>query len=62
MIALADALTEWMAVGATGEGEGAFRPLVQLAGGQLPGSAQVSRAASREPGTRLSDRVPAAPL
>jgi len=57
VIALADALTEWMAAGATGDGEGAFQPQVQLFGGWLPGSAQVSNAASREPATRLGDRV-----
>ena len=48
VIALADALTEWMAAGATSEGEGAFQPSVRLFAGQLPGSAQVSRAASLE--------------
>jgi len=57
VIALADAMTEWMALGATREGEGAFQPAVQLFGGWLPGSAQVSSIASREPGTRLSERI-----
>jgi hypothetical protein len=57
VIALADAMTEWMAVGATREGEGAFRPSVQLFGGWLPGSAQVSSTASLEPGIRLSERM-----
>jgi hypothetical protein len=57
VIALADAMTEWMAVGATREGERAFQPSVQLFGGWLPGSAQVSSTASLEPGTRLSERI-----
>jgi len=57
VIALADAMTDWMAVGATREGEAVFRPSVQLFGGWLPGSAQVSTTASREPGTRLSERI-----
>jgi uncharacterized membrane protein YccC len=57
VIALADAITEWMALGATGEGRGAFQPSVELFGGWLPGSATVSNAASLEPGIRLGDRV-----
>jgi uncharacterized membrane protein YccC len=57
VIALADAMTEWMAVGATDDGKGAFQPSVQLFGGWLPGSAQVSNAASLEPGTRRGDRI-----
>jgi uncharacterized membrane protein YgaE (UPF0421/DUF939 family) len=57
VIILADAITEWMAAGATGEGQGAFQPSVQLFGGWLPGSAQVSNDASLEPGMRLSERV-----
>ncbi len=57
VIALADALTEWMALGATTKGEGAFHPSVQLFGGWLPGSAQVSSTASLESGTRLSERI-----
>jgi len=57
VIALADAMIEWMAIGATREGEGAFQPSAQLFGGWLPGSAQVSTTASREPGTRLSERI-----
>ena len=57
VIALADAITEWMAAGATGEGRGAFQPSVQLFGGWLPGSAQVSNDASLEPGTRPGDRI-----
>jgi hypothetical protein len=57
VIALADAMTEWMALGATKEGEAAFQPSVQLFGGWLPGSNQVSTTASLEPGTRLSERI-----
>jgi Fusaric acid resistance protein-like len=57
VIALADALAEWVAAGATADGESTFRSPAQLAGGWLPGSAGVSNAASREPGTRLGDRV-----
>ena len=57
VIALADAMTEWMALGATREGERAFQPSVQLFGGWLPGSAQVSGTASLEPGTRRSERI-----
>ena len=54
VIALADAITEWMAAG---EGQDAFQPSVQLFGGWLPGSAMVSNAASLEPGTRRGDRL-----
>jgi uncharacterized membrane protein YccC len=50
VIGLADAMGEWMALGTTDEGQGAFRPSVQLFGGWLPGSADVSIAASMEPG------------
>jgi uncharacterized membrane protein YccC len=57
VIALADAMTEWIAAGATSEGRGAFQPSVQLFSGWLPGSAQVSNDASLEPGMRLSERV-----
>jgi uncharacterized membrane protein YgaE (UPF0421/DUF939 family) len=57
VIDLADAITEWEAVGATKEGEAAFQPQVQLIGGWLPGSAMVSNAASLERGTRLVDRI-----
>jgi uncharacterized membrane protein YgaE (UPF0421/DUF939 family) len=61
VIALADAITGWLALGMMGEAEGAFKPSVQLHGGWLPGSAHVSGAASREPGTRLGDRIRLAP-
>jgi uncharacterized membrane protein YgaE (UPF0421/DUF939 family) len=57
VIALADAMAEWMALGETREGERAFQPAAQLFGGWLPGSAQVSTTASLEPGTRLSERI-----
>jgi uncharacterized membrane protein YccC len=57
VIDLADAITEWVAVGATREGEDAFQPSVQLFGGWLPGSAVVSNAASLEQGTRLAGRI-----
>jgi hypothetical protein len=46
----ADAMSEWMAVGATDEGKDAFEPSVMLFGGWLPGSAQVSNTASLESG------------
>jgi uncharacterized membrane protein YgaE (UPF0421/DUF939 family) len=57
VIALADAITEWMALGATGAGQSAFQPSVQLFGGWLPGSAQVSNDASLEPDSRRGDRI-----
>jgi uncharacterized membrane protein YgaE (UPF0421/DUF939 family) len=55
--ALADAMTEWMAAGATDDGKEAFQPSVQLFGGWLPGSAMVSNAASLETGGRPGDRI-----
>jgi uncharacterized membrane protein YccC len=61
VIALADAMTEWMAAGATDDGKGTFQPSVQLIGGWLPGSSQVSNAASLEadgrPGGQPGDRI-----
>ena len=60
MIALADAGSEWLALGATDDKTG-FQPAVTLLGGWLPGSAQVSAAASSEGGTRWADRVRLAP-
>jgi hypothetical protein len=57
VIALADAMTDWMAAGATAAGTGTFRPSVQLFDGWLPGSAVVSNLASREPGASRADRV-----
>ncbi len=57
VLALADALTEWTAASATGDGEDAFRPPVRLLGGQLPGSAQVSGTASVESGPWPRSRI-----
>jgi uncharacterized membrane protein YgaE (UPF0421/DUF939 family) len=60
---LADALDEWMAVGAEAraEDETVFTPAVALAGGWLPGSALVSARASGTPGSRWHERVALAP-
>jgi uncharacterized membrane protein YgaE (UPF0421/DUF939 family) len=57
VIALADAMTDWVSLGATDEGKGTFQPSVNLFGGYLPGSSQVSAMASAEPGTRRGDRI-----
>jgi uncharacterized membrane protein YgaE (UPF0421/DUF939 family) len=57
VIALADAMTEWTAAGATDDGQDAFLPSVQLVGGWLPGSTQVSSSASLEPGIRTGERI-----
>jgi hypothetical protein len=65
VIALADAMTDWMALGTVGNGPNTtqsagheqFQSSVRLLGGWLPGSAKVSNTASLEPGTRLADRV-----
>ena len=58
VIALADAITEWMATSGVGDGGGdSFQPAVRLFGGWLPGSAGVSSAASLEPGRRPGNRV-----
>ncbi|HEY2563496.1 MAG TPA: FUSC family protein [Acidimicrobiales bacterium] len=61
VIALADAGTEWLALGATDAGKGVFQPAVMLFGGWLPGSAQVSAAASTERGAHWADRIRLAP-
>jgi hypothetical protein len=61
VIALVDAITQWMDPGAADENEGAFKPSVRLYGGWLPGSAQVSGAASRQSGIRWWDRARLAP-
>jgi uncharacterized membrane protein YccC len=61
VIAMADAGTEWMALGATDAGKGVFQPAVMLFGGWLPGSAQVSAAASTERGAHWADRIRLAP-
>jgi uncharacterized membrane protein YgaE (UPF0421/DUF939 family) len=57
VIALADAMTDWISLGTTDEGKGTFQPSVNLFGGWLPGSSQVSATASAEPGTRRGDRI-----
>jgi uncharacterized membrane protein YccC len=61
VMALADAGTEWMALGLTDAGKGTFQPAVMLFGGWLPGSAQVSATASTESGMRRGDRLRLAP-
>ena len=61
VIALSDAGTEWLALGATDACKGVFQPAVMLFGGWLPGSAQVSAAASTERGAHWADRVRLAP-
>jgi uncharacterized membrane protein YgaE (UPF0421/DUF939 family) len=61
VIALVDAGTEWSALGTSDGAEGTFRPSVVLFGGWLPGSSQVSAAASLESGARPGDRVRLAP-
>ncbi len=61
VITLADAMTDWLALGTTDAGKGAFEPAVMLFGGWLPGSAQVSAKASTERGTRRGDRLRLAP-
>jgi uncharacterized membrane protein YccC len=58
VIDLADASNEWSSVAAPAGEEGArFQPSVMLFGGWLPGSTQVSAAASLEPGHGLGDRA-----
>jgi uncharacterized membrane protein YgaE (UPF0421/DUF939 family) len=57
VIALADAMTDWISLGTTEEGKDTFQPSVNLFGGWLPGSSQVSATASTEPGTRRGDRI-----
>jgi uncharacterized membrane protein YccC len=61
VLALTDAMTEWLAIGSTEGASGDFQPSVVLFGGWLPGSTQVSAAASRESGTRRGDRIRLAP-
>jgi uncharacterized membrane protein YgaE (UPF0421/DUF939 family) len=61
VIALADAMSDWVALGRTDQGKGTFQPAVMLFGGWLPGSTQVSAAASRERGSQLGDRARLAP-
>jgi hypothetical protein len=61
VINLADAWTEWIALGRTKAGKGEFQPSVMLFGGWLPGSAMVSAVASMESGGRPWDRIRMAP-
>jgi hypothetical protein len=60
VVALADAGTQWKALGRSAGERDAFRPSVVLLGAWLPGSAHVSAAASRESGDRF-DEVRLAP-
>jgi uncharacterized membrane protein YccC len=58
VIALADAMTEWLAAGQSSAGpEVTFEPSVMLFGGWLPGSAQVSATASVEVTARRGERL-----
>jgi uncharacterized membrane protein YgaE (UPF0421/DUF939 family) len=58
VIDLADASKEWSSVAAPAGEEGTlFQPAATLFGGWLPGSTQVSAAASVEPGSRFGDRA-----
>jgi uncharacterized membrane protein YccC len=52
VIDLGDAMTEWMALDTIEMEQNSFQPSVVLLGGWLPGSANVSSAASLEGGTR----------
>jgi uncharacterized membrane protein YgaE (UPF0421/DUF939 family) len=61
VIALADGMADWVALGAAEGGKGTFQPSVMLFGGWLPGSTQVSAMASVEVGSRPGDRVRLAP-
>ena len=57
VIDLCDAITEWMAIDTIDIEKRAFQPSVVLLGGWLPGSAQVSNAASLEGGSRWGEGV-----
>ncbi|MCU1362957.1 MAG: hypothetical protein JWM55_785 [Acidimicrobiaceae bacterium] len=61
VVALADAMSEWIELGRSDAGAGTFHPAVVLFGGWLPGSAQVSATASLESGRGWSGRVRLAP-
>jgi uncharacterized membrane protein YccC len=61
VVSLADAMTEWLALGTTEGGKGTFEPAVMLFGGWLPGSAHVSATASNERGNGWGDRIRLAP-
>jgi hypothetical protein len=55
VVDLCDAMTEWMALDTIDMEKSAFQPSVVLLGGWLPGSAQVSNAASLEGGSRWGE-------
>ncbi len=57
VVALADAMTDWMAVATAGAEMLTFSSSVALVGGWLPGSAQVSSAASIESGRRWGEKI-----
>jgi uncharacterized membrane protein YccC len=59
--ALADAMVEWLSIGQRTADLAVFQPSLQLFGGWLPGSAQVSATASAEGGFHILDRVRLAP-
>jgi uncharacterized membrane protein YgaE (UPF0421/DUF939 family) len=61
VIAFADGMADWVALGVAEGGKGTFQPSVMLFGGWLPGSTQVSAVASVEAGSRRGDRVRLAP-
>lgn len=60
VITLTEAMTEWMAVGTTEDDRVTFSSSVALVGGWLPGSAQVSNAASIGGGSRWGAGIPLA--
>ena len=57
VIDLTEALTEWMAIDTLDDAKTSFQSAVVLLGGWLPGSAQVSGAASLEAGRRWGQRA-----
>jgi hypothetical protein len=57
VVDLCDAMTEWMALGRVDTENGTFQSSVVLLGGWLPGSAQVSSAASLEGGRGWGEKV-----
>jgi uncharacterized membrane protein YgaE (UPF0421/DUF939 family) len=61
VVDLADATTEWVTLGTAEGAKGTFKPSVTLFGGWLPGSTQVSAAASLERGSGRGDRNHLAP-
>jgi uncharacterized membrane protein YgaE (UPF0421/DUF939 family) len=63
VIDLVQASTGWNSVAARSGEQGArFQPSTMLFGGWLPGSTQVSAAASQEPGHRFGDRATLSPF